>query len=375
MSLFETPGWTLPSKIVAEDDKKRKRKEREEKLKNKKPKPDVEAKIEPPQDEQPKQPKKSKNKKNKKQNREAQEQEQEQQQEQVEDEPVAVPSSEEGPVVTKNEKTKPSRPEPKLTPLQLKMKEKLSGARFRWINEQLYTTTSQQAVKLVEESPELFDEYHLGFRSQVRSWPENPVQVFIDRFRSRLKARPINAPGGLPGNPQSRTVTIADMGCGEADLGKVLMSLGKKHTTTNKKQSKFVVHSFDLKKANEFITVADIKNVPMRPQSVDVVVFCLALMGTNFVDFIKEAMRILKPNGELWIAEIKSRFPDNDTSAFVQGLKRMGLILKATDDSNKMFVTFEFLKPTKDVSERKIQKFIEANEEPIVLKPCIYKRR
>lgn len=45
-----------------------------------------------------------------------------------------------------------------LTPLQRKMKEKLSGARFRWLNEQLYTTPGQHSFSLFQEKPELFDQ-------------------------------------------------------------------------------------------------------------------------------------------------------------------------------------------------------------------------
>lgn len=37
------------------------------------------------------------------------------------------------------------------------MRQKLDGARFRWINEQLYTTDSREAVRLVSEDPALFD--------------------------------------------------------------------------------------------------------------------------------------------------------------------------------------------------------------------------
>jgi hypothetical protein len=37
------------------------------------------------------------------------------------------------------------------------MRKKLDGARFRWINEQLYTTDSREAVRLVSEDPALFD--------------------------------------------------------------------------------------------------------------------------------------------------------------------------------------------------------------------------
>lgn len=104
----------------------------------------------------------------------------------------------------------------KLTPLQQKMMAKLTGSRFRWINEQLYTISSKDALQLVKDQPQLFDEYHDGFRSQVQSWPENPVDVFVDQVRLRAK-KPVNAPGGLPGL-KDRKIVIADMGCGEAQL-------------------------------------------------------------------------------------------------------------------------------------------------------------
>lgn len=270
---------------------------------------------------------------------------------------------------------------PKLTPLQMKMREKISGSRFRWINEQLYTISSEDALKLIKDNPELFDEYHNGFRTQVQSWPENPVDTFISQFKSRLE-KPINAPGGLPGEPDG-TVVIADMGCGEAQLAQDVMKLkGSKKS----QKVKFKVHSFDLKKANDRVTVADIKNVPLPDSSTHVVVFCLALMGINFLDFIREANRILKPGGEIWIAEIKSRFVDGNVEKFVKALKKIGLFHKTTDDSNKMFVRFEFFNPPKDILEKrqtkdaKKLKFrdVDEPEEPEgkwLLKPCTYKRR
>jgi ribosomal RNA-processing protein 8 len=273
-------------------------------------------------------------------------------------------------------------PAQKLTPLQQKMKEKLAGSRFRWINEQLYTTTSKDALKLFKENPYIFDEYHTGFRSQVKSWPENPVDTFFTQFKDRLN-KPINAPGGLPGFADARVV-VADMGCGEAELARNLRTL---KGTRKTKKLKMEVHSFDLHRANDLITVADIRNVPLADESANIVVFCLALMGTNFLDFINEAIRILRPRGEVWIAEIKSRFPGNEYGEFVETLKRLGLFHKTTDDSNKMFVRFEFFKPPKDIWEQRLKKqekqtkFIEKEAAPKgpegewLLKPCLYKRR
>ncbi|CAK9439643.1 uncharacterized protein LODBEIA_P37430 [Lodderomyces beijingensis] len=290
----------------------------------------------------------------------------------------------------------------KLTPLQQKMMSKLSGSRFRWINEQLYTITSEEALKLIKEQPSLFDEYHQGFRSQVETWPENPVDVFVSQFKQRLLTRNINAPGGLPGN-RDRKVVVADMGCGEAQFAADVDKLVKqqKHKLKKFRNLDVQVHSFDLKKHNDRITVADIKNVPIRDESATIVIFCLALMGTNFLDFIKEAYRILQPRGELWIAEIKSRFSDskdgdgNAGQEFVDALKLNGFFHKTTDNSNKMFTRFEFFKPPQDILDernaklQKKRKFIEEEtdreklqskrearpEGEWLLKPCIYKRR
>lgn len=72
---------------------------------------------------------------------------------------------------------------------------------------------------------------------------------------------------------------IADMGCGDANLAK---SVSQK------------VHSFDLVANNDLVTACDMAKVPLKDQSVDVVVFCLSLMGTNLTDYLKEANRILK---------------------------------------------------------------------------------
>lgn len=294
-------------------------------------------------------------------------------------------------------------PAAKLTPLQLKMKEKLAGSRFRWINEQLYTVPSEEALKMITDNPEIFDEYHAGFRNQVQGWPENPVDTFVKRFTERLN-KPVCSPGGLPAHKRENKIVVADMGCGEAQLALDLSKINFKKKGVNPQNKNLVVEtqSFDLKKANERVTVADVKNVPMEDNSADIVVFCLALMGTNFLDFIKEAMRILRPNGELWIAEIKSRFTDGQTDEFIKVLKSLSFFHKLTDDENTHFVRFEFFKPTQEIlAQRKKKvpkrKFIDYGDEEEkkgpedgeqlekrrkkqaegewLLKPCIYKRR
>lgn len=210
---------------------------------------------------------------------------------------------------------------PKLTPLQASMREKLISARFRHLNETLYTRPSADAFSLFDESPDMFTEYHEGFRRQVEVWPENPVEGYLADVRQRGRARfsskdsqrhkkpqkqeeQQDEPKGdfqpLPRNRATGICTIADLGCGDARLASELQS--------EKKKLKLDILSFDLHSPHPLVTKADIANLPVANGTVDVAIFCLALMGTNWIDFIEEAYRILRWKGELWVAEIKSRF-------------------------------------------------------------------
>ncbi|KAI8355373.1 methyltransferase-domain-containing protein [Mortierella sp. GBAus27b] len=236
------------------------------------------------------------------------------------------------------------------------MRKTLAGGKFRFLNEQLYTTTGEEAFELFQSKPELFDEYHEGFRSQVESWPQNPVDLFISQLRQMPKE-----------------TIIADMGCGDAQIS---MELGKKYK----------VLSFDLIAKNDRVTACDIAQLPLEDASIDVAIFCLSLMGTDFLKFLKEAFRVLKPKGQLKIAEVISRFTDVD--AFVEALKTLGFELKRSDASNKMFIMFDFIKPDPSTasSSKKGSKgskkkgpedtpTVDMLDGSSLLKPCIYKKR
>ncbi|KAE9571046.1 25S rRNA (adenine-N(1))-methyltransferase [Colletotrichum fructicola] len=299
----------------------------------------------------------------------------------------------------------------KLTPLQAAMRQKLISARFRHLNETLYTRPSAEAYQLFEDSPDMFSEYHEGFRRQVEVWPENPVDGYIRDIKLRAKQRfpPRGMPPKNPNGPQplprtDGTCIIADLGCGDARLASTLASESQK--------LRLQIKSYDLHSPAKFVTKADIANLPLEDGSVDIAIFCLALMGTNWIDFIEEAYRILHWKGELWIAEIKSRFGpvksknavvshsvgnrrkqaaaekkgkaakaeaeteadrtalavevdghedrrgETDVSAFIEALRKRGFVLRgegegnkgAVDLSNKMFVKMHFIKgavPTK----------------------------
>ncbi|KAK7049664.1 25S rRNA (adenine645-N1)-methyltransferase [Paramarasmius palmivorus] len=199
-----------------------------------------------------------------------------------------------------------------LTPMQKSMKHSLEGARFRLINEQLYKNDSKEARRLMEEDPSMYTEYHNGFRHQVQSWPTNPV----DQFVSTLAKYP-------------KKTVIADLGCGDAAIARNLIPEG------------MTVLSYDLKSDNPFVTETDICGRLPLPGSegtdghkshgeghvVDVAVFSLSLMGTNWPMSIREAWRILKADGELKIAEVTSRF--TDIERFVNLISSIGFKLKS----------------------------------------------
>lgn len=206
--------------------------------------------------------------------------------------------------------------QPKLTPLQAAMREKLISARFRHLNETLYTRPSADALTLFNDAPEMFTEYHEGFRRQVEVWPENPVAGYLAdvRARARVRYQSKHQRGKaaaeqhseeqqlepLPRSRDTNICTIADLGCGDARLAAELAK--------EKGKLKVEILSFDLSSQHPLVTKADIANLPLANSTVDVAVFCLALMGTNWIDFIEEAYRVLRWKGELWVAEIKSRF-------------------------------------------------------------------
>lgn len=175
----------------------------------------------------------------------------------------------------------------------------------------------------------------------MSNWPEQPVNVIIKWLKNR-----------------NSSLVVADFGCGNACLAK---------SVKNK------VFSIDLVAHNPSVIACDMANTPLLSVSVDVSVFCLSLMGTNFPNFLCEANRVLKPSGWLLIAEVKSRLDPNNNGAdptkFCKAVEKLGFSSVSKDFSNKMFVLFYFKKKEK-VSRTSI-KDIEWPE----LKPCMYKRR
>lgn len=225
------------------------------------------------------------------------------------------------------------------------MRQRLEGGHFRSLNEQLYRCTGAEAFSLMHSRPELFSAYHVGFHAATRTWPQRPVDLAVTWLRDSL--------------PQH--AVVADFGCGEAELAASVRQR---------------VHSLDLVAANPSVTACDMAHTPLASGSVDAAVFSLALMGTDYGAFLREAARVLRPRGWLWIAEVRSRFRSDDGeredfTPFLRCLKHLGFKLLEQDDQRNAMFAVLVLRKRKDAPSPDKLPAIQWPE----LRPCTYKKR
>lgn len=274
----------------------------------------------------------------------------------------------------------------KLTPLQTAMRAKLISARFRHINQTLYTTPSTHASSLFSSNPEAFASYHAGFRAQVASWPQNPVEIFVREIKERGAAagpksqkqlfKEQKKKGGkkdkgkspveanmetgvkldpLPRSATTKTSTITDLGCGDASLHASLLPYVSSLSLS--------LQSYDLSPGDTrnayLITVSDIAHLPLADSSVDVAIFCLALMGTNWVDFVAEAARVVRVGGECWVGEVRSRFvgaKDMQRAKSLKGVnKEKKKVKKEGEDDDEMMGTGKMEVEEEEVAGKKLK--------------------
>ncbi|NXW48110.1 RRP8 protein, partial [Nyctiprogne leucopyga] len=171
--------------------------------------------------------------------------------------------------------------------LRARMEERLLSARFRFINQQLYTCSSRDAARLFQTDPGAFEIYHRGFARQVGRWPENPVHRIVRYLRRR--------PASL---------VVADFGCGDCTIARSV---------------KNEVHSFDLVPLSPRVTVCDMAEHR-----------CHSGLGCSF------------HRGTLMVAEVASRF--EDLRAFLNAMAQLGFKSVSKDLSSPFFYLLEFTK-------------------------------
>lgn len=163
---------------------------------------------------------------------------------------------------------------------------------FSRMNNRWYASDSQKTHTRLEANPEEWAHYHTMYRELRESWDVVPFEEEIRWLKQREGLR------------------VADLGCGEALIAE---AVGDLHD----------VASFDHVAINERVQACDISAVTsIQDGEVDVAIFCLSLMGSNFTDYLREAHRMLRLDGELHVWEAASYF--DDPGAFCADLARLG---------------------------------------------------
>lgn len=189
------------------------------------------------------------------------------------------------------------------------------------MNSRINHVPSSQTHKRFLDHPEEWECYHSVYREDRKNWPIVPYEEAVKWF----KARP--------------HMVIGDFGCGEALLAA---------NVENK------VFSFDHVAINENVTACDMCHTSLDDACLDAAVFSLSLMGSNFIDYLKEAHRCLKLDGHLWIAEPTSRI--QNIELFRDLLFRLGFDVSRVDEKWK-FTFIKAIKSERDINAEIIYNF------------------
>lgn len=151
-------------------------------------------------------------------------------------------------------------------------------------NREKSTTTHQKIL----EDPTFLLNYHDQLREDEKKLSVIPRHVIANKIREMQRPR------------YMKRLIIADFGSGPTELSKMLPS--------NK------VYSFDHSKIlGDSIIECDMSNTDLEDKEIDVAVFSLSLMGLNWIDYIKEARRVLTDQGHILIATTNRELDEHGT--------------------------------------------------------------
>jgi superfamily II DNA or RNA helicase len=194
-------------------------------------------------------------------------------------------------------------PLPDTDPADVKRRRRRYGD-FSAMNRTWNQTRSETTHARLQANPEEWAQYHTLYRDARKDWAVVPYEEII-RWCS---------------DPRRNGSVIGDFGCGEAKLAE---AVSDRHT----------VYSFDHVAVNDDVVACDMAHVPLDDETLDVAVFSLSLMGANFADYIREAYRTLKLDGQLHIIDVTERFTDRN--GFVKGLEGLGFAVISVEDKWK----------------------------------------
>ena len=172
-------------------------------------------------------------------------------------------------------------------PLEWKKRESLISD----FNRRGKVTNSKRMHDEIQKDPTEWLEYHKARHENMKDWNEIPYEYIASQIKNKNRV-------------------VGDFGCGE--------NLMKNCIPDNK------VYSFDHYSipGDDSVIVCDMAHTPLEDNSLDVAVFSLALWGTNYEDYFKEAYRLLNYDGLMYIAEPSKSYTKEERDELVEILKR-----------------------------------------------------
>jgi Hypothetical methyltransferase/Probable Zinc-ribbon domain/Helicase conserved C-terminal domain len=170
---------------------------------------------------------------------------------------------------------------------------------FSSMNRSWNQARSSVVHERLQKNPEEWAQYHTLYQEARSDWAVVPYKEMIRWCQKRSG------------------YVIGDFGCGEAKLAE---AVSDRHT----------VYSFDHVAVNEDVVACDMAHTHLADETLDVAIFALSFMGSNVTDYLKEAHRALKLDGQLHIIEATSRF--SDRAQFAATLGDLGFeVMPVTD--------------------------------------------
>ena len=164
---------------------------------------------------------------------------------------------------------------------------------------------SRRFHKEITENPKEWFEYHKARHENMKTWNEIPYEYIASQIKNKNRV-------------------VADFGCGE-NLMKNLIPQNK-------------VYSFDHIAIDDSVIACDMAHTPLEDNSIDIAVFSLALWGTNYEEYFKEAYRVLTYDGLMYIAEPLKSYNQERRNELLDMLKQNGFTLvDSIEERGKFF--------------------------------------
>ncbi len=200
-----------------------------------------------------------------------------------------------------------------MNPVLIEMKNQRNSELMEF-NRKGKTTKSSTMHKEFKDNPDSWHRYHALRNDRISEWGEIPYEYIATKIK-RTKDK------------------IVDFGCGENKF---------KLCVPNNE-----VISFDHIAIDSSVIACDMKDVSnyLSDASVDVAVFSLALWGTNYKDYIKEAHRVLDYKGVIYIAEPISSYETKESEQnLIDLVENVGFELVGDIERRNKFIYIKGIK-------------------------------